>query len=766
MAAGSQFYLTTATALLAIAGFPLTSTAAPAPITEVQTPREPGPLMAPGKSNIFRDEWGMAHIYAAREEDGFFALGFATAEDRIDQLLLIYLATKGELAANFGPGPIGADKVTPHLANAIKDSVASDVAVRRFRILESARENLAQLPEQYRRNLDAYIAGINRYLADNPAKRPAWAPVLEPAMPLAAFSQLVAEAAQICPSRIAALESKAPAPAEPALKGSNAWVAGPSRVANGGVLFSSDSHGPWSAIGTLFYAWRMKAGDFDFQAFEPTGTAMPFFGHSRDFAWGWTEGPRFAGDCYRVETLADDSSRYRFDQETRRFETIPYRVEVKGAAPVTGQFEYTRHNGLLSPVVERRGRNAFVASYASIDRVGLGHGRMYNMAKAQNLAELRAELAAMDIYPANLLIGGADGSIFYVRPGRIPIRKPGIDPSGVVDGNSARTAWQGFVTLDQTIKVENPAQGYVVNDNVSPDMMYPERVIIPDEHPPHLALEPGQTTLRQLRHMELLERAEKLTDQDAIRLTMDEKIYAFDRWATRLKSIDDAQFGSGNGIAEFLAQLRAFDGRLVEDSGPALAFSLFIDALNRIDGNAAYQMALEIVDGKPIALERDGLFVAAVRAAQADYAEFYGSLRHPVYGDRHKLSRGGKRWPGAGGSFVFTGMERHLDLQGGWNSRPFIAAPPRTMRYRAATDRASELTAFCCQRVPFVVAFHPGGRLNSYSQFLPGLSDDPASPHFDDQLALASSGTLRSNHFELRELLPAAQSMKILSVTQ
>jgi acyl-homoserine lactone acylase PvdQ len=274
MAGGSQFYLTTATALLVIAGFPLTSTAAPAPITEVQTPREPGPLMAPGKSNIIRDEWGMAHIYAAREEDGFFALGYATAEDRIDQLLLIYLATKGELAANFGPGPIDADKVTPHLANAIKDSVASDVTVRRFRILESARENLAQLPEQYRRNLDAYIAGINRYLADNPAKRPAWAPVLEPAMPLAAFSQLVAEAAQICPSRIAALESKAPAPAEPALKGSNAWVAGPSRVANGGVLFSSDSHGPWSAIGTLFYAWRMKAGDFDFQAFEPTGTAI------------------------------------------------------------------------------------------------------------------------------------------------------------------------------------------------------------------------------------------------------------------------------------------------------------------------------------------------------------------------------------------------------------------------------------------------------------------------------------------------------------
>jgi acyl-homoserine lactone acylase PvdQ len=762
MTARFQLYIRAATALLAIGACPLTSTAAPAPDGAAQAPE---PLMVPGKANLIRDEWGMAHIYAKREEDGFFALGYATAEDRLEQLLLIYLATKGELAAHFGPGSIGADKVSPHLADAIKDSIASDIAVRRFRILENARENLARLPEQYRRNLEAYIAGIGRYLAENPSKRPSWAPALEPAMPLAAFTQLVAEAAQICPSRITAYESKSPPRAEPALKGSNAWVAGPSRVADGGVLFSSDSHGPWSAIGTLFYAWRMKAGDFDFQAFEPTGTAMPFFGHSRHFAWGWTEGPRFAGDCYRVETLADDSSRYRFDQEVRRFETLPYRVEVKGAAPLTGQFEYTRHNGVLSPVVERRGRNAFVASYSSIDRVGLGHGRMYKMAKAQSRAELRAELAAMDIYPANLLIGGADGTTMYLRPGRIPIRKAGIDPSGVVDGNSARTEWDGFVALDQTIKIENPAQGYVVNDNVSPDMMFPEPLIRPDEQPAYLALEPGQTTLRQRRHIELLERAEKLTDHDAIRLTMDEKIFAFDRWAQHLQSIDDAKFGSGKGIADFLALLRAFDGRLVEDSASALAFSLFVDALNRIDGPAAYRIALEIVDGKPIAAERDALLVAAVKAAQADYAEYYGSLDNPVFGDRHKLSRGGKQWPGAGGSFIFSGMERHLDLQGGWNRRPFIAAPPRTMRYRAATERAAELIAFCCQRVPFVVAFHPGGRLNSYSQFLPGLSDDPASPHFDDQLALASSGTLRSNHFDIRELLPAARSTKLLSVT-
>ncbi|MGZ8695123.1 MAG: penicillin acylase family protein, partial [Gaiellaceae bacterium] len=30
-----------------------------------------------------RDEWGMPRIRAEREEDGFFALGYAQAEDRL-----------------------------------------------------------------------------------------------------------------------------------------------------------------------------------------------------------------------------------------------------------------------------------------------------------------------------------------------------------------------------------------------------------------------------------------------------------------------------------------------------------------------------------------------------------------------------------------------------------------------------------------------------------------------------------------------------------
>ena len=158
----------------------------------------------------------MAHLYAAREEDGFFGLGYATAEDRLDQVLLLYLGVKGELAAAFGPGPIGADKVGPTLGGRIPDTIASDLRVKKFQILEQARLNMAKIPPQYRLDLEAYIAGINQFMVDHPARKPAWAPVLEPALPLALLWQFTLEADAICPARLAAAAQKVRVPAESA----------------------------------------------------------------------------------------------------------------------------------------------------------------------------------------------------------------------------------------------------------------------------------------------------------------------------------------------------------------------------------------------------------------------------------------------------------------------------------------------------------------------------------------------------------------------
>ena len=159
------------------------------------------------------------------------------------------------------------------------------------------------------------------------------------------------------PARLAAAAKKTayqPSPLTTS-EGSDAFAIGRSKTADKGIIFSSDSHHPWEAVGTLFYPWRMKAGSLNVQAFDVAGAAMFFFGHSNDFAWGWTEGPRYTGDCYRIQTVKGDPRRLPVrrkasadggdavhDHRPRR----PLRLPVSSSTRVTTVFFHRSSRGV------------------------------------------------------------------------------------------------------------------------------------------------------------------------------------------------------------------------------------------------------------------------------------------------------------------------------------------------------------------------------------------------------------------------------------
>ncbi|MGA7475086.1 MAG: penicillin acylase family protein [Candidatus Sulfotelmatobacter sp.] len=717
---------------------------------------------------IFRDRWGMAHLYAAREEDGFFGLGYATAEDRLEQILLLYLGVKGELAAAFGAGVVGADKVGPVLGGEIPDTVASDLRVKKFQILEEARLNMSKIPAQYRLDLKAYIAGINRFMVDHPERKPAWAPVLEPALPLALFWQYTLEADAICPARLAAAQKLGydPSPLTTS-EASDAFAIGRSKTADGGIIFSSDSHHPWEVVGTLFYPWRMKAGSLNVQAFDVAGAAMFFFGHSNDFAWGWTEGPRYTGDCYRIPTLKGDPRAYLFDGKLQRMVVAPYRINVRGAAPVTGEFEYTRHNGVLSPVVERRGDDAYVVSSAYFDQVGIGNAELYEIAHARTHAEIKAALAQMDLYPANLILAGRDGTLLYIRPGRLPKRPDGVDVTLPLDGSTSRTAWTGFVSLSEAVQVENPLQDYVGNDNVSPDRMYATPIFDPAKYQAYYAFDPGQTNTRQLRMIELLENAHGISDKIAIQITMDEKVFGVDQWAGMFKALKLSGAWAKNtdpDLATFVAALESFDGVFSKESRGALYYMAFREELRSASHKVAGEVEGAVEAGRPLSPAQQRSVEDAVLAAYTSLRQGFGTI-NLVFGDVHRIGRGSDSFPVGGAAIDSSQDKRELNTFGAWVLEPSAAEAMRTMAFRPDARNPALLDAYCCQRVPFVVAFHPDGSLTSYSEVLPGVSDDPGSPHFGDQMRLASRVELRPNYFCLRDLERNAESRIDIVVT-
>jgi penicillin amidase len=100
------------------------------------------------EAEILVDTWGVPHIYASAPVDAFFAQGWNAARDRLWQIDLWRRSGLGELSAVLGGG-----------------YVAQDRAVRLFSYRGDLNKEWAAYGTDARVSTEAFVAGINAYIA-------------------------------------------------------------------------------------------------------------------------------------------------------------------------------------------------------------------------------------------------------------------------------------------------------------------------------------------------------------------------------------------------------------------------------------------------------------------------------------------------------------------------------------------------------------------------------------------------------------------------
>jgi acyl-homoserine-lactone acylase len=105
----------------------------------------------PPAADILWDTWGVPHIYASDEQNLFHAFGWAQAHSHGDLLLRLYGQARGKAAEYWD-----------------EDHLASDRWMISNRVPERAREWLDLQSPDFRRNLEAFAAGINAYAHTHP----------------------------------------------------------------------------------------------------------------------------------------------------------------------------------------------------------------------------------------------------------------------------------------------------------------------------------------------------------------------------------------------------------------------------------------------------------------------------------------------------------------------------------------------------------------------------------------------------------------------
>ncbi|GAB2845799.1 penicillin acylase family protein [Actinocorallia aurea] len=104
-----------------------------------------------GEVTVHRDSYGIPQIYADSPEDLFRAQGYVTAQDRFWEMDFRRHITAGRLSELFGETTLDTDKVT-----------------RTLGWRKTAEAELPLLEPETRQLLEAYAAGVNAWLKDNP----------------------------------------------------------------------------------------------------------------------------------------------------------------------------------------------------------------------------------------------------------------------------------------------------------------------------------------------------------------------------------------------------------------------------------------------------------------------------------------------------------------------------------------------------------------------------------------------------------------------
>jgi penicillin amidase len=442
-------------------------------------PRTEGHVEVAGISadvEIIRDEYGVPHIFGETDEDIYFGIGYAHAQDRFFQMDLMRRYVHGELAALLG-----------HLNPA---TVRADARARNrgyHLVADAAVENA---DAETRRAIEAYTRGVNARLAEGhyppeylflQATPEPWeledsaAVVVYMADSLAAGEYAEIENRELAnllspeqyaeflpgypdwaPTMLQA-EDFPPLPDEAAPTteaqpdfddGSNAWVLSGEHTATGEPLLANDPHLALNAPGIWYFA-RLNLPQGAVVGATIAGSPLVVLGRNQVSAWGFTNTGFDVIDMvpHAPGTLT----------ATERTEVI----EVRGSDDVTLTFRDTDDGPVLDP--EYFALDVFEGDDVVLVSTALSReNRVADVSLRLMLSGSFAEFVeagrGFTAPMQNMHYANIDGTIGYTTPGLLPIRD--------ADGN-----WTGYVPYEDLPRVENPVSGRVAsgNNRITPD---------------------------------------------------------------------------------------------------------------------------------------------------------------------------------------------------------------------------------------------------------------------------------------------------------
>ena len=673
--------------------------------------------------SIVRDEVGIAHVHGRSDADAVFGMIYAQAEDDFPRIERNYLTALGRLAEVEGQAALWLD-------------------LRQRLFVDPAR-----LPAEYRRSpawlrrlMDAWAAGLNQYLADHPAVRPARITRFEPWMALAFSEGSIGGDIErgVDPTALAAFygtpgarRTSGPMLADAGRlvepKGSNGIAIGPSRSASGHALLWINPHT------SFFFRSEQQVSSDEGLSVYGAATWGQFFvyqGFNRRLGWMHTSSGVDNIDEFAVEVRGrGDAARWRDGTVWRPFARSTVRLLVRAADGGLRERVFTTLATRHGPIIRSEGGRWVAVAMLNAPRPALEQSWLRT--KATTLTDYLRVADRKANSSNNTILAADDGTIAYLHPQFVPIRDDRFDYTRPVDGSDPATAWRGLHRLADLPQVVRPRSGWVMNVNDAPWTASGADSPRPADYPRYMD-QFGENP-RGVHATALLSGDRRFTPTmlrdaafDSFLPLFDQQIPLLARGFAALPPGDPRR----EELRQAMALLTAWDRRWGLESVATTVAVFWGEALWRREGPKARAA------GRPIfAWLADSTTDADRIAALADgwrrlNADFGGPI---AWGRVNRFQR-------LSGAIVSRFDDRAPSVP-----VPFTSGNFGSLASFGVERQAGQRCFYGTSGNSFVamVEFTPQGP-RAWSVSAGGQSGDPASPHFDDQAVRYAAGDLRA----------------------
>ena len=408
---------------------------------------------------VYRDNFGVPHIVGESEQAAFFGYGCAQAQDHLERMMLQYRDAQGRRAEVLGRSALG--ELMQFASHDYR--WGGDYLQRLLHAKRAVVENRGSIDPNTYLVLSAFARGVNQYISEHRSQIPDW---IDPITPedieaLQRSNYLRFYSVHDALQKIEPKTYKFPD------FGSNQWAISPARSTNGRIIHVEHTHMPWDNRFQNYEAHLIVPGKLDVGGISWFGS--PFFldGFNDRITWSATWNTPNISDVYIEKINPNGGMQYLFEGkwEPIRVANEDFNVRTAtGMETISLPMYYTRHGPIVK--FDRKTNTAYSIKLPNADGVNYSTG-LYLLMKARNLSEFQSALGRQLIPRWNLLFSD-DKNIFWVHNAVVARRSGGYDWTKPVPGWIKATDWGPPLPFTDNPQLLNPPTGFLQNCNNPP----------------------------------------------------------------------------------------------------------------------------------------------------------------------------------------------------------------------------------------------------------------------------------------------------------